>query len=102
MNVGIAGDRLVRRGEEIVQILGDPVCLGVGEVCQVVLRTEDGDGDKVSVLVLDGEESNKTGRLAGIVDVALLQRLAHLAGRHAQGVATNEGEERLAVGLRLG
>jgi hypothetical protein len=101
VNVAVTRDRFVWCWQKIVQVLGDPVGLGGGKVRHIVLRAEDGDSDEIPVLILDRQVGNEAGRVAGIFDVALLQRPAHLAGWDIQGVAADEGEERLVVSLRL-
>jgi len=95
------GDRLGRGRQEIVQILGDPARFRVGEGFELPLAAEDGHGREVAVLVLDREVGDEPWRLAGIVDVALLQGRSHLARRAAQRVATYDTIHRLICVLVL-
>jgi hypothetical protein len=97
MDVGIPGERLVRRGEEITQVPCDPVRLGVGEVLEILLAAEDRDCCEVAILVLDGEVGDEARSLAGILDVPLLQRRADLARRTIQGVAADNRVDRLVI-----
>jgi hypothetical protein len=97
MDVGVASDRFVRGRQQIVQILGDPLRLGVGERLQVVLGAEDGDGRKVAILVFDREVGDEALGLAGVVDVPLLQGAAHTARRASERIAANDRVKGLVV-----
>jgi hypothetical protein len=97
VDVGIPGERLVRRGEEIAQVPCDPVRLRVGEVLEILLATEDRDCREVAILVLDGEVGDEARSLAGIFDVPPLQRRADLARRTIQGVAADDRVDRLVI-----
>jgi hypothetical protein len=82
--------------------LRDPVGFRVGEVIEILLAAEDGDGDKVTVLVLNGEVGNEAGSLANVPNVAIHQRVAEIAGAAAQGVTPDDGVDRLPIALRQG
>jgi hypothetical protein len=70
--VGISGERLVRRGEEITEVLRDPIRLPGGKFLEIILATEDRHRREVAVFVFDREVGNESRSLAGILDIASL------------------------------
>jgi hypothetical protein len=97
VDVGIPGERLVWRREEITQVPSDPIRLGIGEVLEILLASEDRDCREVAILILDGEVGNETRSLAGILDVPPLQCRADLARRTIQGVAADDRVDWLVI-----
>jgi hypothetical protein len=95
--VGITGERLIRRGEEITQVSRDPVRLCAGKILEVLFAAEDGDRREVAVLVLDGEVGDEARSRAGVLDIASLQCGADLIRRTVQGVAADDGVDRLVL-----
>ncbi len=89
-------------GRRSSQVLRDPTGFRVSEGIEVLLAAEDGDGDKVPVLILDGEVGNETGGLTDVLHVAAHQRVAEVARCPAQGVSADDGVDRLPVALRQG
>jgi hypothetical protein len=102
MDVGITGERLVWRGQQVTQVLRDPVCLGGGEILEVVLATEDGDCREVAVLILDREVGDESRRLAGVLDIASLQGRAYGVRRTVESVAADHRVDRLIVPILSG
>jgi len=99
IDVGIPGERLVWGGEQVPQILGDPIRLLGGEFLEVILATEDGHRREVTVLVFDREVGDEARSLAGRLDIALLQCRAHRFRRSVQSVAADDRVDWLVLAL---
>jgi hypothetical protein len=97
--VGIPGERLVRRGEQVSQILRDPIGLVGGKFFEVILAAEDRHRREVAIFIFDREVGDEAGSLTGSLDVASLQCRAHLLGGTVQGVAANDRVGRLVPPL---
>jgi hypothetical protein len=102
IDVGISGERLVWRGEEITEVLCDPIRLAGGKVLEVLLAAEDRHRREVAVFVLDREVGDEARSLAGILDIASLQCRSHSVRRTVQGVAADDGVDRLVLRLCFG
>jgi hypothetical protein len=98
----LTGNRLVRRREDVGEVVRDPLRFVVGEGFKVVLAAEDGDRDEVAVVVLYREVGDESFRHARVLEVPALQRLAHRRILTVQGVSSDHGVDRITGIVTLG